>query len=72
VTSDRRIVQAAEKARVAVLSSPEFLRRLQEDVPNAPPPEAKVKTEGISPAEAQWWLKEFGLEAGEEGEGRRE
>lgn len=59
VTNDREIVGEAKKRRLRVTASERFAEELEEQ-PEAPRTPA-AKTRGISPAEADQWMKEFGL-----------
>lgn len=58
VTSDREIVLAAERERVTVLSSAQFLRQISAAKQKT---DGEAKCQGISKAEVNWWMKEFGL-----------
>jgi predicted RNA-binding protein with PIN domain len=59
VTDDRAIVEAARAKRIKVVSSREFARRLEPAPSAATAPDPKRR--GISPGEAEAWMKEFGL-----------
>lgn len=60
VTNDREIVNEARPRRLRVIPSERFAEELegQPEAPRAP----HAKSTGISPAEADQWMKEFGLD----------
>lgn len=63
VTSDRKIVAAAEKRRVTVLLSEDFAPELAEDATAAPPPPREVVEKPLlSEAEVAAWMELFGPE----------
>ncbi|MCK4275127.1 MAG: NYN domain-containing protein [Phycisphaerae bacterium] len=66
VSTDRQIRRAARRRRCKIVRSEDFAKlliRLAEAPPKAPPAEPPEKRRGLSPGEADKWLKEFGLEA---------
>ena len=59
VSSDHAIADAARARKLKVIEAEDFAREIEE----APPaPKHDPKTGGISPAEADAWMKEFGIE----------
>lgn len=64
VSSDRQILQAAEKNRVARITSTAFFKELIADLESSKhlSAEAREKMEGLSSDQVNAWLKEFGLE----------
>ena len=67
ISSDREIAEAARKRHAAVTASTDFLRELAK--PAGAGGEPRAKTEGISDGEAEYWLREFGID--EEGDASR-
>ena len=68
VSSDREVAGAAAKRKFETVSAEDFLKDLDRGVGAGEKP--SKKTVGISAAEADVWLKEFGLEGGGEETGR--
>ena len=66
VSSDRAIRKAAEARRFETVEAQVFWREVTEvlDPPDAAKGEPGQKEKGISPAEAEYWLKEFGFGGG--------
>ena len=63
VSNDLAIVKAAEKKQIQVVPCEEFASRLLR------PPEAPEKGDSASTGEVDYWMREFGLEEGDEGDG---
>jgi len=61
VTSDRVIVNAAERRRIDTQSSEDFVRELERFLESSRSVYDEEKVEGISDGEADYWLREFGL-----------
>ena len=59
VSNDRTITDAARERKMTVLAAREFADRLKALPPGPRPPDPKI--DGISPGEADAWMKEFGL-----------
>ena len=61
VSDDHRIRDAARRRRCPVLGCLEFVERMEHwrSVPATPPEDSAAKPEGVSPREAERWLKEF-------------
>lgn len=57
VTDDRQIRDAAAARKLRLIGSGEFARELEEPAPPKPSP----KQQGISPADADAWMREFGI-----------
>ena len=65
VSTDREIREAASRRKCIVVRSEDFARVLERPPRPAeasPPPEPAQKRKGLSPAETQRWLREFGIE----------
>ena len=63
ITSDRKIIAAAQKRRVPVLLSEDFAPELAEDAVAAPPPPREVVEKPLlSEAEVAAWMELFGPE----------
>lgn len=60
VSSDREVADMAKKRHMAVTPSEDFLKMLGPQAEGAAEPPAK--REGVSDAEAKYWMREFGLE----------
>jgi len=61
VTSDAEIRRAAERRRFEVTSSADFARELERAEAGGSLAEPLKKEHGISPAEADQWMKAFGI-----------
>ncbi len=59
VSSDQRVVVAAQRKRMAVMRSAEFAQMLQDVTPRAAARHAD-KPNHVSPQEVEEWLKKFG------------
>jgi predicted RNA-binding protein with PIN domain len=62
VTSDRVILNVAERRRIDSQTSEDFIRELERFLDSSRSIYDKEKLQGISEGEAEYWLKEFGLE----------
>lgn len=62
VSSDRAVADGARKRKAEVTAALDFLNDIEAPAP--PAAEPKAKREGISQAEAEYWLKEFGMQGG--------
>lgn len=62
VTSDRVIVTAAERRRIETQSSEDFIQELERFLAASRSVYDEEKVAGISDGEADYWLREFGLD----------
>lgn len=65
ITSDRVILNAAERRRIDFQTSEDFVRELERFLESGRSVYDEEKLQGISEGEAEYWLREFGLEENE-------
>ncbi len=78
VSTDKEIRRAAERRRCKAVTSQEFAKKLlhMDAARRRPKPpksaESRAKQRGLSEQDTRRWLKEFGLDEGDEGQGSRD